>query len=286
MRIRPGSGGVLLSLLVVLLLLGAINYANALLFFLAFFLLGSGLVSALMAWRNLQGLTVSLDAAAPGFAGERLLFPVTVTAGSRDAEALQVRAGGTGMPISRIPANRTQAVTLPVRAAVRGQCHIGGLEIASEHPMGVLRVTREYAVDVSTLVYPRPVRREVPVIQMTEAAAEAPAPVEDELVGLRGCRPEDSPQRIAWKAVAAGRGWRAKEFATATQGGYRLELAAMPGDDLERRLALLCRGVLDAERAGARWLLDLNGEVYGPGAGWWHRARCLEALALYPASQK
>jgi uncharacterized protein (DUF58 family) len=52
---------------------------------------------------------------------------------------------------------------------------------------------------------------------------------------------------------------------------------------LERRISRLTRWVLDAEAAGLRYSLKLPGVQIPTATGPAQRARCLEALALFPA---
>lgn len=280
-RVRPGSGGPLFAVLLVLLLLAAINYANALLFGFSFFLMGIGAAAAILAFRNLRDLTVSMAEATPGFAGERLSFPITVTCAGRGAEALHVEAGNSAVPVGQVVGGRSQALTLPVLGLRRGPLIIEEVRISSEYPLGLFRIEQRHPVYAETLVFPRPTRSRAPAEDIAEQGGPKPGD-DEELIGLRGHRDEDPPQRIAWKALAAGRGLLAKEFSGSSRDGWRLSLSAMPGKDLEERLALLCRGVLEAEKAGVSWLLDLDGATYGPARGGSHQARCLAALAHYP----
>ena len=62
-----------------------------------------------------------------------------------------------------------------------------------------------------------------------------------------------------------------------------LDWDATVGADPEARLSRLCRWVIDAEAAGARYGLRLPGNQIAPGNGPTHYHRCLSALALYPA---
>ena len=52
---------------------------------------------------------------------------------------------------------------------------------------------------------------------------------------------------------------------------------------IEARLSMLCHWVLQADRFGQSYGLRLPGTVIPPNRGDAHRARCLEALALFRA---
>ena len=62
-----------------------------------------------------------------------------------------------------------------------------------------------------------------------------------------------------------------------------LDWEAFAPHDVETRLSLLCRAVLEAEDSGLAYGLRLPGVVLEPDSGALHRHRCLEALALHEA---
>jgi len=74
--ILPTGYGILFAILLLLMLLGSINYANNLGFLLTFLLVGLGLVTMLHTWRNLVGLALNSGRATPVFAGEDAYFEI------------------------------------------------------------------------------------------------------------------------------------------------------------------------------------------------------------------
>ena len=87
--ILPTRRGVFFGLLLLLLLLGSINYALSLGFVLTFLLAGLGHVAMLHTYRNLSGIQLSDGAAAPVFVGEHAQFQVNIEApGQRPAISL------------------------------------------------------------------------------------------------------------------------------------------------------------------------------------------------------
>jgi uncharacterized protein (DUF58 family) len=103
----------------------------------------------------------------------------------------------------------------------------------------------------------------------------------DDFAGLREYHYGDSPRHIHWKAVARGEGLVTKQFAGEHGGIVWLEWEALPGHDVETRLSVLCRWVLDAEAAGWRYGLRLPALTLPPASGAAHRHACLQALALF-----
>src|SRR5262245_59435911 len=89
--ILPTSGGLLLAMTLLLMLMGCINYNLGLGYVLTFLLTGIGLVSILHTFRNLAHLELRPARADAVFAGDQAVYPVFVdnpTALPRTAIAL------------------------------------------------------------------------------------------------------------------------------------------------------------------------------------------------------
>ena len=76
--ILPTSGGLLLGMTLLLMLMGCINYNLGLGYVLTFLLAGIGLVSILHTFRNLAQLELRPGRADPVFAGEQATYPVLI----------------------------------------------------------------------------------------------------------------------------------------------------------------------------------------------------------------
>ena len=72
-----------------------------------------------------------------------------------------------------------------------------------------------------------------------------------------------------------------KEFVGAARAPVILDLEAVPGRDLEQRLARLARWIVDAEERGDRYGLRIGALEIAPASGPSHRHRCLAPLATY-----
>ena len=59
------------------------------------------------------------------------------------------------------------------------------------------------------------------------------------------------------------------------------DFSEVPSDDLEERLSVLTRWIVDADRTREDYGLRLPGREFAPSHGEAHRRQCLEALALY-----
>ena len=104
---------------------------------------------------------------------------------------------------------------------------------------------------------------------------------EADFTGLRDHVREDPLSRVHWRASARGVGLQTKLFAGEGHGQLVLRWSDAPGSDAESRLEVMCRWVLDAEKAGLRYALELPGAHVEYGSGSRHRQRCLKTLALW-----
>ena len=98
---------------------------------------------------------------------------------------------------------------------------------------------------------------------------------------LRAYRAGDPPRQIAWKALAREQGLLTKEFSAMASSELWLDWDDAHAADPEARLSVLAHWVLQAEDFGQSFGLRLPGVEIPPGRGEAHRARCLEALALF-----
>lgn len=281
--ILPTRHGVLYAAMLLVMLVAGVNYGNGLAYGLAFLLAGVWLVAMLKTHRNLHGLRVTPGAAAPVFAGDIARFAVRLENPS-GPERLSVwlEAGGGAVPVS-LPAGGSAAAEVPVRAVRRGYLHLPPVSVRTRFPLGLWRVwSRPLPLASRCLVYPRPAAPEAFALAEQAGDEGAKPGAGEDFAGLRDFRRGDPPQHIAWKAVARGQGWYAKEFGGAPVTPAWIDWDAFPGLEREARLSVLCRLVLEAEERGIAYGLRLPSATIGPGRGEAHRDRCLRALALFP----
>ena len=112
--VLPTRAGLLYALSLVVMLIGAINYNLSLGHGLVFLLAGLGVVAILHTFRNLAGISVTVGACTPVFAGETARFPLLLH--NPDARARQqLRLFLPGQPALAIdvPPSGSARVLLP-----------------------------------------------------------------------------------------------------------------------------------------------------------------------------
>ena len=94
----------------------------------------------------------------------------------------------------------------------------------------------------------------------------------------------DSPRHVAWKAYARTGELLSKQFAGADTSSQWLDFDHVDEDDLEKRLSVITRWIVDADRTRRDYGLRVPGAEFAPAHGESHRHLCLEALALFKGS--
>ncbi len=283
--ILPTRQGLLFGALLLLLLIGSINYNLSLGYVLTFLLAAMGVISMLHAFRNLVGLQVRPGKTEPVFAGEHASFAVCVDnqrilprysiAVTRDKQA----------PVyCDVTQNAIATAEVSVTALQRGWLRPGRFTLFTRFPLGLFHAWSYVELDSRCLVYPRPDSTKLPPpipYSHTGAGLESGQGYDD-FTGLRPYQPSDSPRHIAWKAAARDYGLLTKQFIGRADAELWLDWNDLPSSmDDESRLSRLCRWVLDAEAAGISYGLRLPGKELPLAYGEQHRHNCLEALALF-----
>lgn len=288
--ILPARAGLFFGLVLIVMLLGAINYNLALGHALVFLLASLGLAGMVHTFRNLLGLGIAGGRPEPVFAGELAHFPLHV-ANDRAVPrpGLEFRVDDQAPVRLDLGAGSSVRVDLPVPARQRGWLELPRIRLETRYPLGFFVAWSYPRPAMRCLVYPRPLPSPLPPAVSTGlGGAHHGDGGQDDFAGLREHQPADSPRHVSWKAVARNGDARpllVKQFAGGAHSELWLEWRATPADmDTETRISLLAGWVLAAEAAGLLYGLRLPGRDIAPDLGGMHRDRCLEALALLPAS--
>jgi uncharacterized protein (DUF58 family) len=272
------------------MLVGAINYDNSLAYVLVFLLASLALVAMVHTHRNLAGLKLREGRVAAVFAGEVARFSLCLDNRNQgERTALELLFGPQRQQRRRlvqevsVPADVVHCVELPVTTQRRGPLALGRVSIATRFPLGLFRAWTRRETHMRCLVYPHPSGAlPLPAPLPRNDTRPGPAgPGQDDFSGLRPYARGDSLRQVHWKAAAGGRGLHVKLFAGGGGGDLLLRWSEAGNGDTETRLAQICRWVLEAERQGKRYGLELPGVSFAPDHGEAHVHRCLGALALY-----
>jgi uncharacterized protein (DUF58 family) len=221
------------------------------------------------------------------FAGEAAVFRVhLVNSGALARYGVALMRGRLEWGRADIAGGATATLELREPAPRRGWLPMPEFHVTTRYPLGILYSwSRRLALDARCLVYPAPAEpwpwRSHGEIESASAARALASG--DDFSGVREYRPGDSPRQIDWKSAARGRGLLTKEFAAGLSESLWFDIARIPAPDIELRLSMICRAVLEAEAAGLQYGLRLGATVIEPQSGEAHQRRCLHALAVYGA---
>jgi len=281
----PTRYGLLFAVLLAVQLLAAINYGNGLAYALTFLLGSLAVVSMLYTHRNLLRLRLSASRESPVFAGEVATFRIHMV--NNDAAprfGVSVVCEKNEIACIDVPARGSAAVQLHVPAAKRGWLAAPPISISTRFPLGLLYSwSRRVAFGQNCLVYPSPADPTPFRVNSSEnyEATQGFHAGGDDFIGVREFRPGDSPRHVDWKAVARGETWHTKQFGSDYRATVWFDWATLAGFDIETRLSVLTRWVLDAQRQGMLYGLRLPEMALAPDCGEGHQHECLKALALF-----
>jgi uncharacterized protein (DUF58 family) len=242
-------------------------------------------VAMLHTWRNLAHLKLRPGRSDPVFAGETAYFVVSVETPSTARYSIALRRRDAEPVYTDVSAAEMASVALPVLAIKRGRVACGRIEVFTRYPVGLFHAWSYVDFGQQLLVYPRPDTSAGTPPAQSKSSNEEGIPVagDEEFNMLRAYRAGDAPKLIAWKALAREQGLLTKEFSAMASSELWLDWEDARGSDVEARLSVLAHWVLQAEDFGQSFGLRLPGVEIPPDRGETHRARCLEALALFEA---
>lgn len=285
--IVPTGVGLVFGLMVFAMLLGSMNYNNNLSFVLTFVLVGIGFVAMHQCQRNLVGLELAFAGTDPVFAGQTMRFRIAITNNAGSARyGIRLYHDGAQSEFRDLEAGESAIFTLPLRTNQRGYIHLERFGIRTMFPFELFRAWAWLHMDLRGLVYPQPAddAPQPPPTLVAHGHRQHDARGEEDFAGLRRYHEGDSPKHVAWKAYARSGQLLSKQFAGADTSSQWFDFNEVPAADVEQRLSILTRWVVDSDQTLEDYGLRLPSAEFPPAHGDAHRRRCLEALALFNES--
>jgi len=282
--ILPSKMGVYFAAMMLIMLLGAVNYNNSLAYVLTFLLASIFFIAILHTYRNLLHLRVDVGQIPAVFCGEVAQVPVMLDNrhnAARYAVKLQLR--GQQHVNTDVVADQWQHTNVPLLTTQRGRYQVPRLTLETGFPLGLFRAWAYVQRDVYYLVYPTPDQyHHLPDESSHHSDMQGDhGHGADDFTGLRNYHAGDSLRHVHWKTVARGQGMYTKQFAGDETIELWLDWGDLPTLDIEVRLSRLTRWVMDASAAQLNYGLRLPGVCIPLGVGLTHQHHCLQALALY-----
>lgn len=289
--ILPTRPGLAFIGLLLIMLIGSINYTLGLGFVLTFFTGSCAIVDMYMTAKNLAFLHLSPGRAQPVFAGDEAQFELLVrNATPRDRYAIWLGFQEDGEPRQSIDvaSKGSAAIVLSRPTTERGWLAAPRVRLFTRFPLGLFGAWSYWQPDLKVLVYPQPEVAPPPLPTTGAAREDGHGTVGlDNFSGIRNYQPGDPMRHLAWRQIARlhpadGGNLVSKHFEGGAVSDLLLDLNALPPQlDIELRLSRLTAWVLEAERRALSYALTVGHRQIAQGLGEAHCADCLRVLALY-----
>ncbi|HVV97849.1 MAG TPA: DUF58 domain-containing protein [Rhodanobacteraceae bacterium] len=280
--VLPTGFGLMFALLMFVMLLGALNYANNPALLLTCMLAAACGASLFVGFRAMNGLALTRVEAGECHAGESLPLRLRFAESPRMRAGLRLRLGDSEAAFA-LAAGGDYPIDVPLATTRRGRLDVGRLRLSTEFPLGLFHIWSWLHPDASFVVYPE---IETPAPPLPDASlsdeALARSGAVEESGGLRDYRVTDPPRQIAWKPSARHDTLLVRDVERAGSDALVLDYYALAGLDRETRIRRLAAWVVAADAAQREYTLRLPDETIGPGAGITQRRASLRALALLP----
>lgn len=281
--IFPSRAGLFFLATLAVMLVAAINYQNNMAFALVFFLFSLFIIAILYTFSNLSGLCIEALRGYPTFAGEVAEFELQLRR-TRERAYHTIELGWPNETSALRSLLDAQIATVKLfhHSRRRGWLRPGRLLVQTFYPLGLMRAWTWIDLDMAALVYPRPIAGPRPVTDdgHAEQGVRTLKKGSDDFYGFRDYRSGDNLRHVLWRAYAKGQPLQSKQFAETQVQSHWLNYDACEGDR-EHRLGVLCYWVLELERSGEVFGLQLPGTALAPDSGVEQRERALRMLALF-----
>jgi uncharacterized protein (DUF58 family) len=269
--------------MMLVMLLGAVNYNNSLAYALTFLLASIFFIAILHTYRNLLHLRIDVGHTPAVFCGETAQVPVSLDNLQKAARyAVKIWLGDQRHITIDVPGDQTHRVDVPLTTTQRGLHKMPRLTLETCFPLGMFRAWAYAHRDVQYWVYPTPDQRHpLPSESGSQHNLQGDrGQGADDFAGLRNYHAGDSLRHVHWKTVARGQGMYTKQFGGDKANELWLDWESLPQLDTEARLSRLTRWVLDANAAQLTYGLRLPNARIPLGTGLAHQQQCLQALAV------
>ncbi len=282
--ILPTRWGILYAVMLILLLVGSINYSISLGYYVTFLLASLGNMAMLHTWRNLVHLQITTLPASPVFAGEAVRMQLQFAdSKSRARYAIAAQFEDNAVIMEDIAANCSQTFLAPSQTQQRGWQTLPRIKLHTEFPLMLFHAWAYVESPQQVLVYAKPSANNIaPPISNTgqTGGKNLVARGDEDFDGHKTYQMGDAPSRVDWKASSKGIGMLSKQYSGDGSAILFLDWAETSGLAFEARISQLTRWVIDAHTAQQHFGLRLPHLTLAPNNSEAHYHEALKALAL------
>lgn len=279
--ILPTRQGLTFSVLLLLMLIGSINYSNSMGYMLTFLLASLSVIGILFTYQNLLNLSVTISQPEPVYSGHKVSIPFHISNNLQHKYAIQITHSKTSSLQTDI--TDKHYLNYQITTGQRGYHKVPRFTFITTFPLGLFKAWSYVEVSAQYLVYPKPAgTRQLPDQSFYKATLSGDqGHGSDDFAGQRKYNPGDSLRHVNWKALAKQQDLLTKQF-----GGDRceelwLDWSQTAGLAIEQRLSQLSLWIIEAENNGISYGLRIPGTEISPGYGDIHKNQCMKSLALF-----
>jgi uncharacterized protein (DUF58 family) len=276
------SGGYFCSLIFILFLI-SLSYANSLAYFCSFLFLSIVWVSCVVTNYNLHGLEVlRLKTEDIYFENDPVLVELDfknkgkkprfdIEASIENSESEFVNELGSGESASiKIFLTKRRVGVYTIKKA----------DLCTTFPFGLFRSWKPYHFKKEIYVLPTPKHHSLPIeiSKETDEGNQKSNQLNDEFKSHKKYSRE-GVGRIDWKIFARRDELLLKEYEGEVSHNYKFNEKLLGNNSFKEKLAIMTYWVLEAEKQGASYSLEVHGDLVASGSGKKHLYRCLRLVA-------
>jgi uncharacterized protein (DUF58 family) len=295
--IIPTLQGIFLFISVIVMCGFAINFSSAVGFYFSFMMCGLFIIAIPKAFKNLVSLKVKFVSANPTFVGDYLHYDMHVTNQTKwNRYAIHVgvvpHVDGAIICTFDIASLESKKISVKVKASKRGLQFKHKFYFKTNFPYGLFSLWSYYSPSFSALVYPA-IEKDGPDFEYTmgghgeNTAQDHQMSGGGDFSGIRAYVPGDSLKHLAWRQIArmdsvGVNNLYTKSFDPPLPVSRNIDFSSFSSMlSLEDKLSRMTRLVIDAEKEGCLYEVNLPNNSIALGNGYIHQSACLSALALY-----
>ncbi|MBL4671394.1 MAG: DUF58 domain-containing protein [Arenicella sp.] len=265
----------------------AVKFDNQSAFMMLFILVAVGLIAMVYTHNNVIGLTIASHPSKSVFLGSPAVFPITLSNPSgKPRHAVWLIAGGFHQ-LSTLGGGDQQTIEVKLPTVQRGFFPCEPVNLSSLYPIGIFFCwTKRFVSDERCLVYPQPLDL-VPFPEdgshhgREEATANVRLGAED-YAGMKNYQAGDRMRDIHWPSLAKTNKLVSIQYENHSNSSVNLSWFTLPSSlNTEDRLSQLCYWVINAEKNGQRYQLEMPNHTIEFDKGMNHYHACLRVLALW-----
>ena len=265
----------------------AVKFDNQSAFMMLFILVAVGLIAMVYTHNNVIGLSIGSHPSKSVFLGNAAIFPITLSNPSgKPRHAVWLIAGGFHQ-LSTLGGGDQQTIEVRLPTVQRGLFPCEPVNLSSLYPIGIFFCwTKRFVSDERCLVYPQPLDLvPFPEDGSNNGKEEANANVRlgaEDYAGMKNYQDGDRMRDIHWPSLAKTNKLVSIQYENHSNSSVNLSLFNLPVSlSTEDRLSQLCYWVINAEKNGQRYQLEMPNHTIEFDKGMNHYHACLRVLALW-----